>query len=108
VNPEEERGQQRSVEGGPARPTVYDWEGKLALLFYTSGPGPDDLGESQIGELHSVSNASVLVEVNEIGVLARRLTRSEGEEGVLELSERPVFIPWSSINQIVPLHKLEE
>ena len=92
-------------ENGDSRPAIYEWESELVVLYYTGGPFPSNPYEIERGSLESRSGVFGLDEVSDVGLMARKVGKGEGESITYE---KPVFIPWGSVHFIERLQYIIE
>ncbi len=83
-----------------SRPSVYEWENKLAVVGYTGSPYPNPLWDLEKGSPEARAGTFVLTEVSSLGIMASRVLREQDEEGVRFKLDDPLFIPWSSVHSI--------
>lgn len=89
------------------RPTVYDWENKLAIVGYTGSPYPDTPWDIERGSPEARSGLFVLTEVSNLGIMASKVVKKKGGEEQFDL-DNPIFIPWSSVHSIDLLKTSDE
>jgi hypothetical protein len=78
-----------------SRPTVYEWENELVIIYYTGAPFPGSPYEIEKGSPESRAGLFGLDEVSDLGVIVRKIGKGEDDSITYE---HPVFIPWGSVH----------